>query len=94
MNNISFISASWWGTEEIYLMPGQSHSWLMWGFNYKDTLSVAAHPEGFVTEELYLAVENIKIEGGRNGFRFHFSVKNVGLVPVSGYGIGITWISH
>lgn len=75
-------------------MPGESHGWLMWGLQYQNTVSVAAYPIGFITEEMYLAVEDVKFENGRNGIRLHFTVRNVGTVPVYGYGMGVSWISH
>lgn len=95
-HHISFVSGSWIGNgdEGVYLMPGESQTWLMWGFKYEDTVSVAAHPFGFVTDELYLAVENINFEGGRNGLRLHFTVKNIGTVPIFGYGVSVSWISR
>ena len=65
----------------------------MWGLQFGNTASVSAHPFGFVTEELYLAVEDIKFEGGVNGVRLHFTVRNAGTVPVYGYGLGVSWVS-
>ena len=98
MANTFYWSGAWVAGEYGYLddlAPGDSHSWLMWGFNYGDVVNAIAFP--IVGDpnagDRYLQVENARIEGDPSGYRFYFSVRNVGNSSVPGYAIGYSFVS-
>jgi hypothetical protein len=71
------------------LSPGQSHSWVYWGYTYGDGLSVTAHPVVSQTEAI-LQVENVQVEGDdAGGRRLYFTVRNVGSHFTRGYAISV-----
>jgi hypothetical protein len=86
----------WWVSAGVGddLGPGETHNWIMWGFNYGDALSLSAHPVTGPPEERVLAVENVRIEGDAGGRRLYYTVRNVGMSSVPGYGIGYAMVSQ
>ena len=94
MANVTYFFAYWVGAEGNDLYPGQSHRWIMWGFNYGDALSVSAHPVAGPAGDRYLTVQDIQVEADESGRRFYFTVKNVGSVSIPGYGMGFSQISN
>ena len=76
------------------MLPGDVHSWIMWGFNYGDVVSVSAHPVvGNPNAERILAVENVHVEGNVGGRRLLFDVRNVGPDSIPGYINAYSWVS-
>jgi hypothetical protein len=95
MANVSYWAGSWAsGGDGDDLGPGESHNWIMWGFDYGDAVSLSAHPVVGAPVERYLAVENTRIEADPNGRRLYFTVRNVGQNSVPGYTIGYSWVSQ
>ena len=93
MPNVNYFFASWSTTGNDFY-PGQSHSWMMWGFGYGDVVSVTAHPVAGPAGDRFLVVEDVKIEGDSTGRRLYFTVRNVGNISMPGYGMGFSWITR
>lgn len=97
MATVNYWFGSWVsGAGQSDFAPGQSHSWVMWGFNYGDVVDVSAHPVVIVNihEERVLEVTDVRIEADETGKRFYFTVKNVGSNSMPGYGMGFSMISR
>ena len=79
------------------LRPGMIHSWMSWGFDYGDVLTVTAQPAGGLSFEDYpsmLQVEELRIEYGEDGGRrMYFNVRNVGTHTIEVYGIFYSSVS-
>jgi len=93
MANVSFIFGSWVSADGVGLVPGSTHSWILWGFAYGDTVAVSAHPVAPAGVEHILEVENVRFQADGSEHRMFFDVRNVGTSSVIGYGLGGTWIS-
>ena len=71
------------------LSPGQSHSWMYWGYAYGDGLSVTAHPVVSQTEAV-LQVDQVRVQGDDSGGRrLYYTVRNVGTHFTRGYAMTI-----
>jgi hypothetical protein len=96
MANMSFFFGSWASSGPANdLPPGAAHGWIMWGFNYGDSVNVTAQPVQSVNEggpEHILAVENVRMQTDPGGRRLFFTVRNVGNTDVPGYGMGFGMI--
>jgi len=82
------------------LLPGDPPTtWIRWGFNRNDVISVTAYPfqRGGPTgrgSTVALRVENVQIEIPEDGFpRLYFDVRNVGPNYVTGYAIVFSFVS-
>jgi hypothetical protein len=96
MANVSFFFGSWVSAGPGNDMPpGSTHSWVMWGFNYGDSVNVTAQPVQSLNQggpEYILAVENVRMQTDPGGRRLFFTVRNVGPNAVDGYGMGFGMI--
>lgn len=69
------------------LLPGKSHSWVMWGYSYGDAISVSAHPVHRLGDPAVLEVEDVQMQVDDGGRRVFCTVRNVGSNFVRGYAI-------
>jgi hypothetical protein len=96
MANVSYWFGSWVSSQGNDLVPGDSHEWIMWGFNYGDAMSVSAHPVVLLNAlvERTLSVEDVRVESDLSGNRLYFTIRNTGSNSVPGYGMGFSMISN
>jgi hypothetical protein len=93
MANVNYFFTSWVGSEGDDFYPGDTHYWVMWGFDYGNIVYASAHPVVGPPGERVLAVEDIRIEGDPSGRRLYCTVRNVGAYSMPAYGIGFSWVS-
>jgi hypothetical protein len=89
MATVNYWLGTWVSADEVGLGPGETHSWIAWGFfNYGDAISISAHPVVLAGVDRQLAVENVSVEGNDSGRRVFYTVRNVGSSSVIAYGVG------
>jgi hypothetical protein len=94
MANVWYWSGSWTsGGDGDDLGPGETHDWIMWGYNYGDAITLTAHPVGGADENI-LAIENVQIQADGSGRRLFYTVRNVGSNFITGYAVGFAGVSQ
>jgi|ERR1700730_9255797 len=93
MATVNYGFGSWVSADDSNaLFPGETHNWIVWGFNYGDAISFSVHPLVGGAEQI-LAVENVQMQTDSGGRRMFYTVRNVGSNAVNGYGIGYSLVS-
>jgi hypothetical protein len=94
MANVSYWQGGWASGGSDDLLPGQTHSWIAWGFSASDVVSLTAQPVvGNPDATRILAVENVTVEGDVTGRRMFYNVRNAGPDSIPGYLVNFGYIS-
>lgn len=74
------------------MLPGDTHDWIIFGFDAGAVFSLAAHPvvgDPYAGERI-LEVTGMSVEGDTSGRRLYFSINNAGGASIPGYAICVS----
>lgn len=95
MATLSHWSGFWTSAGHAYdFQPGEVHSWVMWGFDDSDSITVTAQPiVGNPLATRVLQVDHVQVEADVGGRRLFYSVTNTGTDSIPSYAMNFGYIS-